>query len=698
MFTDAPGKAAEHHCTTAQQAIARGDLVLASEALARALALDPRHAPSLNLLGFLALRDGRLDEAREAFRRAIEAAPENPIYRSNLALAEGGLPAAEPSAALAHAQRAVSLRPQDVAAWLNCAALLNQLQGSAAAIAALYEALVQCPEDPQLLHRLAQYLHESARLAEAVTHYHHALRVAPESVPVRIDLALAYQRLLRLDPALRLLDEALERAPDHPQALLNKGAALYHRRRFREAIALLERSLAIQPDEPRALTNLGMARIALGETDTAIGHFRRLLESHPDHAVGHSNLLLALNYSDRVGVAEIAAEARRYGERHPAPAPLAHDNVRDPERRLRVGLVGGDFRYHVVGMFLLGLLPKLDRSRLELVCYSMVDVPDPFTQRIQALAAGWVDARTLDDAALAARVRADRVDVLLDLAGHTADNRLTAFAHRPAPVQASWLGFPGTLGAPGIDHRLTDAMLDPPGEQGVSLEAPVRLRSFFCYAPPPDWGGALQVAGLPAAGNGCVTFGAFNSLSKLSPTTFDLWAAAMRAVPGSRLVARAKPFDDPAERDRFVAHLAERGVQPARIDPRPYLPDPAAHLRIYDQVDIHLDSHPYGGGTTSCDALWMGVPVLTLYGDRPCARLGASVLSQLGLEDWIARDVAQYARIAAEKTADLRALAALRAGMRARFVASPLHDAGAFAIEFEAALRGLWRDWCESGT
>jgi predicted O-linked N-acetylglucosamine transferase (SPINDLY family) len=347
-------------------------------------------------------------------------------------------------------------------------------------------------------------------------------------------------------------------------------------------------------------------------------------------------------------------------------------------------------------MFLLPLFSQRDRSRLEFFCYSAVDVPDPFTQMLATQSDGWTDVRALDDTALAARIRSDGIDVLIDLSGHTSDNRLPVFARRPAPVQATWLGFPGTTGAPGIDYRYTDAVLDPPGSEGRSTEEPVRLAGgYFCYAPLADWGGALPVAALPAQCTGRITFGTFNNLAKVSPACLDLWAEVMRRVTQSRLVCRAKPFDDADERARFADAFVRRGVDAVRIETLAYLPDPAQHLRIYNDVDIHLDSVPYAGGTTTCDALWMGAPVVTLAGDRPSARLGASVLTALALPELIATDAQGYVMIAANLARDVERLAALRAGLRQRFALCPLHDAPAFAREFERACRSLWRRWCE---
>ena len=375
--------------------------------------------------------------------------------------------------------------------------------------------------------------------------------------------------------------------------------------------------------------------------------------------------MLTLLYSDQTTGQAIYQEACAYGRRFLPGGTVTHANNRDPDRRLRIGFVSGDFRRHVVGMFLLPLFANRDRTRAEYFCYSLIDAPDPFTQMLASHADQWLDIRGLDDARLAERIRADAIDILIDLSGHTSDNRLQMFARQPAPVQATWLGFPGTTGAPGIQYRLTDDILDPPGSEAESTETPIRLASgFFCYQPLPEWGGLLKVGPLPAERNGHITFGAFNNLAKLSPTCFDSWADILRQVPNATLISRAKPFSLPSERERFIQQFTLRGIDASRINPLPYLPDPARHLEIYNDVDIHLDSHPYAGGTTTCDALWMGAPVITLSGDRPSARLGATVLHRVGLQELIANDTAEYVRLAVQLAHDRARLGNMREGLR----------------------------------
>ena len=685
----------ESRFEAARKALEAGDRDGARRELHEVLQLAPDHASAHNLIGFIALRDGNPRDAEAWFRKAIDADPDNRVFRENLELAcslQQQLTATAPL----RAQLAVDPRQPEL--WRRLAQAEAAGRNLDAALAALHEGLSHCPERPELLHLLANYLHYLGRLPEAATHYHHAIRVAPQPVDARIDLSLVYLRLLNGDLAEKLARDAVDGTPESARAAVNLGTVLYQRNRFIEALAHLERGRALQPEEARSYNQLGMTWSALGEVKQALAHFRRGLELKPDYAIVRSNLMLTLLYSDEVKGREIYYEARRYTSGMLVPAAPVHRNSRDTERRLRIGFVSGDFRRHVVGMFLLPLFRQRDRAQAHYTCYSLIDAPDPFTQMLARNADAWIDARALDDTQFAARVEADAIDILIDLTGHTSDNRLAVFARRPAPVQVTWLGYPGTTGAPGIAYRLTDDVLDPPGSEALSTEIPVRLVSgFFCYAPLPEWGGSLSVSALPSAATGHVTFGAFNNLAKVSPTCVHAWAEILRRVPGSRLLTRAKPFSDAAARERFVSRFTVLGIDAARVDPRPYLPEPARHLEIYNEVDIHLDSLPYAGGTTTCDALWMGAPVVTLAGDRPSARLGATVLKRLALPELIAANPQEYVEIAVRLAGDTERLARLRTEMRSRFTASPLHNAAAFAASFERALRILWQAWCTRG-
>jgi predicted O-linked N-acetylglucosamine transferase (SPINDLY family) len=405
-------------------------------------------------------------------------------------------------------------------------------------------------------------------------------------------------------------------------------------------------------------------------------------------------LLASINYSDRGSPAVLYEAHRAWGEVHGRPLPQAdsYANERNGERRLRVGYVSPDFRQHSVAYFLEPLLRSHDRNAIEVFCYAEVNWPDATTKRFQGLADHWVTTVGMSDEALVERIRRDRIDILVDLAGHTAKNRLPVFANKPAPVQVTWLGYPSTTGLAAIDYRLVDTVTDPEAEGGAfSCETLVRLPAgFLCYGPPQD---APAPAARPHLSIDTLTFGSFNNASKLSASTIEAWARLLVRLPAARLLLKGKPFACAVTRASFLERLLRSGVAKDRVELLGWLPD-ESHLALYDRIDIALDPFPYNGTTTTCEALWMGVPVVTLRGDRHAGRVGASLLTQIGLTDLIADSVEAYVETAAALADDPARLAELGQSLRPRMAASPLCDATAFARKIEAAYRTMWQRWC----
>lgn len=479
------------------------------------------------------------------------------------------------------------------------------------------------------------------------------------------DPAARYARAIALiesgesEAALRALQELNERFPDLPHVHLSLGYVLAHMGRVAEGLAAYRQALALRPEDLDA----------------------------------HSNLLLALNYSAEHSAAELYEAHRRFGQQIVLPAaPPAPE--RTAGRRLRVGYLSPDLYAHVVACFFLPIVARHDRARFEVYCYYTRDLNDAVTDGLRGLADRWADCAGRSDAEIAERIRADRIDILVDLAGHTAHQRLGVLALRPAPVQATYLGYPNTTGLAAVDWRITDATADPPGESDrLNVERLARLpRSFLCYRPGPE---TDPVPPLPSAGAGRITFGCFNNLQKLSDPFLAVAARTLDAVPGAQLVIKAKPLQFESVR----AHLAERfrraGGDPARLVLRPWAPTVGEHIASYREIDIALDSFPYNGTTTTCEALWMGAPVVTLAGDRHASRVGASLLHSMGLDSLVARDADEFVRIAAGLAGDLAALARLRAGLRERLKRSPLMDETGFVRELEEAYLLMWRDKLE---
>ncbi len=523
--------------------------------------------------------------------------------------------------------------------------------------AALYGAAVAArPGEAEFHYALGASLKRTKRTEEAAAAYRAGLALKPDDARMRNDLGLALLGLGRMEEGLAEIEQARNRAPN-----------------------LLE-----------AQHNLGFALHQLGRLEQAIAEIGRAHQLAPERDDIHSNLLFILNYSARHTPAELLAEHRRFGERHvqPVAAPLPDSAW---PRRLRIGYVSPDFRSHVVASFMLPVLVRHDRERFDVYCYYTNSLADEVTEAIRGIADDWADCAHLSDAELVSRIRADRIDILVDLAGHSALNRLKAFALRPAPVQVTYLGYPNTTGLAAIDFRITDAIADPPGESDrVNVERLVRLpRSFLCYRPGPD---IHEVGPPPATLAGYVTFGCFNTFPKLSDPFFGAAAQLLAAVPHSRLLLKAKSLGIASVAQRVKERFTALGIDSSRLVLLGWEATAADHLAIYKRVDIALDSFPYNGTTTTCEAMWMGAPVVTLQGDRHAGRVGASLLGSVGLTELVAQDVDEYVRIAARLAGDLPRLAALRAGMRQRMRASALLDEQGFMRELEEAYLGMWRE------
>jgi predicted O-linked N-acetylglucosamine transferase (SPINDLY family) len=448
-----------------------------------------------------------------------------------------------------------------------------------------------------------------------------------------------------------------------------------------------------QPELTSARYNLGVALQAQGKLVEARECYREVLRIKPDDRVAYSTYAGALIFEPSVDGAGLLAQHRRWAAHHASTRakPAPHKNRPEPERKLRVGYVSPDFRAHAVAYFLEPILAAHDPAQVETVCYAEVPAPDRTTARLRALAGQWRDTFGLSDEQLAELIRRDEVDILVDLAGHTAGNRLLVFARKPAPVQVSYLGYPCTTGLTAIDYRLADAVTDPPDEPACYVETLVRLEgAFCCYAPP---AGAPPVSPVPAQARGGITFGSLHKLEKLNAAVLDVWCRILHALPSSRILLSRNTLRGRCG-ERVLAAFQERGIEPNRVVLHHAEPVDLQHLRIYNEIDIALDPFPWNGHTTACEALWMGVPVVALRGQRHSGRMVASVLNAVGLPEWIAGSPAEYCRVALSLAADLPELARLRAHLRARMCQSPLCDGAAFTWRLETAYREMWRAWC----
>ncbi len=585
-------------------------------------------------------------------------------------------------------QAAPVAEPPDPDAWLragyDCASH-GDLEGAERHIRRILE---HDPAHADAYYYLGRIAISGHREEEAIDLLQKAVELRPREAIYLETLGGVLLLAKRYREAVEVLRSGVALLPDATAMRFSYAAALIEDNRRDTALIELESMLEILPDSYEVHFNLGGIYREYGRPDEAIACYRRALELKPGDAPAYSNLLLQLNYSASVDAAAIFADHLRFGaqfaRRYEAPVP-------DPAwpRRLRIGYLSPDFCDHVVMRFMEPFLACHDRARFETFCYHNGRQKDAVTDRLRGLAANWIDCEELSDAQLADRIRADRIDILVDLAGHMARNSLPVLAMKPAPIQATYLGYPNTTGLAAVDYRISDAYADPPGESDrFSVERLLRLPgSYFCYRPGPD---APPVGPLPAQQKGYVTFGCFNHFAKVSVPFLAMAARVLGAVPNSRLLLKARPLSIESVAQAVRAGFERAGIDTSRIQLRGWEAGGKDHLAIYGSVDIALDSFPYNGATTTCEALWMGVPVVSLAGDRHAGRAGSSLLNAVGLGEYVTRDAGEYVAICARLAGDLAQLAALRAGLRERMRRSPLMDETGSARALERCYVEMW--------
>jgi protein O-GlcNAc transferase len=625
-------------------------------------------------------------------------------------------------------RRALVLDPGLYRAATNLANLLADLQRTDEALDLHSRAIAAAPANLPSLRALARLHYERSELAEAERCYREALALAPEHLDTLNALGVVLKDLGRREEAIACWREVLHRQPAYSTAHNNLGVLFRLMRRPLQAVEHLREAVRLGPRDAMAAANLAHALIDLGQIGEAEGIARAILQREPANAEGHlmlgfalvyegrveaavesfleahrfaphsalviSNTLFASLYSGRRSAADILELHRNLAARITPAAPLRNQwrNSREPERRLKVGYLSPDLRGHPVTTFFEPVLAQHDARAFEIHCYSTTNAPDAATERLRARTAVWRDCHALTDARLAAQIEEDAIDILVDLAGHTAQNRAPVLRCKPAPVQVLYIGYPGTSGLPETDYLIADRHVCPPQAERFYSERIVRLDgSFWCYCPPDN---APEPGVPPLARNGYVTFGSFNALQKMSDATVETWAQILRVVPDAHLMLKSLAFADQGTRRAVQGRFAAAGIEPVRVEVLPPS-DHTAFLAEYRRVDVALDPFPYNGGTTSCDALWMGVPLVTLAEERFCARMGLSILEHVGLPELVAHAVPDYVRIAVELARDQPRVTALRETLRPRMAASPLCDGARVARELEDAYRAMWRAWTE---
>jgi predicted O-linked N-acetylglucosamine transferase (SPINDLY family) len=676
------------------RAIALFEAGRAGESLAaaeRAVALEPGYAEAHSNRGNALAKLGRVEESIEAYRRAIALQPPFAPAHSNMGNALQLLGRLDE--AVDSQRRAVALDPLFAQAWSNLGNALKEQGRLDEAIAAYGRAIELHPGFAGAHDNLGLALRSQGRLDEAVTAHNRAIAIKPDFTLAYSNLGIALRQSGRFDEAVAAFGRAIGIEPGYAEAYSNLGNALNGQARHEEAIAALGRAIELNPELAEAHHNLGFALLVQGRNEEASAAYRRAVELRPGYALAHSDLLACMQYQSGITPAALARAHAEWDDRHARPLERYGkawdlDVDPDPERPLRLGFVSGDLRRHPVGFFLAGVLENLDRRRFDVVCYdTRGGRRDAYGARIAARASAWHEASALDDDALAAQIRRDRIDILFDLAGHTPDNRLLVFARRPAPVQITWMGYVGTTGLKAMDYLIADRFHIPPGAEADYRETVLRMPDgYVCYEPP---AAAPDVGPPPGLARGQVTFGCFNNAAKITAEVTATWAAILARVPGSRLLLVAPALGGATARARITALLAGAGCDPARLElrgPLPWLQLVAA----YRSVDLALDTFPYSGGVTTCEALWMGVPVVTCPGATFAGRHSLSHLANVGLTESIAGDRGDYVERAVRLASDLDHLREVRTSLRPQMARSPLCDAPRFAGHFATLLREAW--------
>ena len=675
------GNVAEFHNNLGGAYLDLRRLSEAESSFRRAVQLKPDYAVAHSNLGNVLREQGNLDDAISSCRQAVRLNAnyaDAHVNLGNAQLAKGNL-----DHAVTSYRRAIELNPNAALTHSNLGNALKDQGKLDQAVASYQCALERQPDLAEAHNNLGNALKDLGRSAEAVAFYHQAIQRKPDYAEAYNNLGNVLVEQEHLDEAILCCRRALELKPDYAAAYTNLGNALLGQGKLDESIACYRRVLELTPEDAQAYTNLANPLQVQGKWEEATNCRRKALDLRPNFAEAHSNLLLTLQYVEQITQAKLLDAHADFDRRHATGLRgTTVPKIVDPSR-LRLGFVSADLGRHPVGYFLVGVLEQLRQQQVETVCYSDRIVKDDLTRRIQSAVSEWRDVKGLGDEALADQIRSDQIDVLFDLAGHTAQNRMLVFARKPAPIQITWAGYASTTGLSAIDYILADRYEIPPDAEWGYRERVLRMPDgYICYEPPVY---APVVGPLPALNTGRMTFGCFNNPAKITSKVIDVWSAILEQSPGSRLVLQYKGWNDPGVAGRFIDELKHR-IDPDRLEFVGQTPH-AECLASYNRIDLALDPFPYSGGLTTCEALWMGVPVITCPGETFASRHSLSHLSNIGLTETIANDLDQYIERAVSLANDLPRLSNLRAGLRQRMADSPLCDAKRFTIHLISLLR-----------
>jgi len=662
-----------------------GQLRQAEKIYRQILQQHPAQPQALHHLGCIAHLSGNNTKAVELITKALVNQADNPLYYLNLGIAYRALNQAQD--AIDAYNKALKLKSNYAEAWNDLGIALSMQKMHEQAIEKFQRAIRLNPSYAEAHNNLGNVFNILKEPEKAQYHCEHALRISPDYAEAHNNLGKALMDLGKLVSAEKHCRQALLLKPDFSAAHYNLSNVLSKLSQYENALSHLQQAVALKPSFSEAHNNLGNILRKRGQLDAALKHYQMALKFQPDLAIAHSNLLFLFSYYVLHSPDEMLAAHQAYDQIHGGDdkaASFVHTPSGDPEKRLRIGYVSADFCRHVVGYFLEPILDQHDRQQVEVFCYAEVKSPDAVTQRLQGKADHWRSTVGITDEAVATMIHDDQIDILIDLAGHTTGNRLKVFCYKPAPIQATYLGYCTTTGLAAMDYWITDAILHPDTTREKASETIVRLpRCWLCYRPVED---APEVV-VPDP-NRPLTFGSLNDLSKLTDEVIARWSTILKALPDSQLLLKTRVLSDVGVQNQITAQFAAQGITSERLTLLPATPD---YLTSYHEIDIALDPFPRTGGATTADALWMGVPVITLSGERMIERQGASMLSALGLDEFIADSADDYIAKVVALANDAPRRQALRATLRAQMATSPLGDARGMAQALEDVYRSMWR-------
>ena len=680
------------------------------------------------------IQSGRLDEAKALYQTVLDQQPNQPTALHVLGLLN--YQTGDKQSAVQLIERAIAAKPDFAEACNNIANIYLELGQLESAIAKYRQAIDISPKLVEAHYNLATIYQTQHHLDDAKRHYQEALMIKPDLVearqklgdvlrlsaqtappnpedadlPPEVSLQRLQQRAIQSynqavihesqgqqNEAITCYRQALAIKPDFPEAYNNLGNLLMSEERLTEALVCFINTISLNSNSVHACNNIGNVLKNMGRLVEASESIQEALRLDPGSATAHSNLLSIICYRSDFDESTLFAEHVRWGEihgRNPAEI-IAHENIPDTKRRLRIGYVSPDFRHHPVGYFIDQVLAHHDKSEFEIFCYGNQSRDDDVTARLRSYVDHWCDIAGQPDEAVIQKIRSDGIDILVDLAGHTGRNSLTVFARKPAPVQVTWIGNPSTTGLRTMDYIIADRFAIPPQEERFYVEKVVRLpNAYECFSPP-DF--PLEPSPLPALTSGKLTFGCLNNNCKITEAVIACWSKLLHALPGARLYLKYQAYGDPSVRQRYHELFSSHGIDIDRITLSGYSPR-KEFLAAYNGVDIGLDPFPYNGGLTTLEAMWMGVPVVSLRGHRFVGRMGETLLNNAGLGECVADSEEEYIAKAISLASNLTRLAEMRSRLRSQLLNSPLCDGAGFTRELESAFRGMWETWCTTRT